>query len=308
MARRLEDAGAPALVMYSLFEEQVRNEEQQILRFMHEQDIGHAEADSYLPMLTDYASEVDDYLEQLMALKSALDIPVIASLNGVSLGGWVEHGRQLQEAGADALELNVYYVAADPKEPGTEVEGRYVELLRELKRHVSIPITMKLSPQFSAIAHIVKLLEAAGANGVALFNRFYQPDIDVETLQVVPRLQLSHSDEALLRIRWVAILYGRVSLSLAVTGGIHTAEDALKALFAGADVTHLCSALLRHGPQHLASIRHELEHWMDEHEYTSVEQLKGSVSQRHAIDPAAYERANYVNVLDTYTSARGVRR
>jgi len=307
-AKRLEDAGASALVMYSLFEEQLRHEEQNMLRFLHEQDIGHAEADTYLPTPDTYASELDDYLEQLDALKSSLDIPVIASLNGISFDGWVEHGKQLQEAGADALELNVYYVAADAEEPGAEVEGRYVQLLRELKRHVTLPITMKLSPQFSSVSHMVKLLEAAGADGVALFNRFYQPNIDLDTLEVTPTLDLSSSAESRLRVRWVAILYGQVKLSMAVTGGIHTAEDALKALLAGADVTHLCSALLLHGPQRLTEIRTAMHEWLEEHEYESVQQLKGSVSRRYAIDPVVFERANYLNVLDTYTAARGVRR
>lgn len=307
-ARRLEDAGASALVMYSLFEEELRQEEQKMLRFLHEQEIGHAEAETYLPALDTYTSILDEYLEQLAALKSALDIPVIASLNGVSLDGWVEHGKLLQEAGADALELNVYYIAADAEEPSAEVEGRYVQLLRELKGHVTLPITMKLSPQFSSVSHMVRLLEAAGADGVALFNRFYQPDIDLETREVIPTLQHSTSQEALLRIRWVAILYGQVKLSLAVTGGIHSAEDALKALMAGADVTHLCSALLLHGPRRLTEIRQGMNLWLDEHEYASVQQLKGSVSRRHAADPVAFERANYLNVLDTYTAARGVRR
>jgi len=307
-ARRLEDAGASALVMYSLFEEEVRHEEQKMLRFLHEQDIGHAEAETYLPMLDAYASELDDYLEQVAALKSALDIPVIASLNGISLDGWIEHGKLLQEAGADALELNVYYVAADTEESSAEVEGRYVQLLRELKRQVTLPITMKLSPQFSSVTHMVKLLESAGADGVALFNRFYQPDIDLDTLEVIPTLELSSSTEALLRIRWVAILYGQVNLSMAVTGGIHTVEDVLKALLAGADVTHLCSALLQHGPHRLTEIREEMHAWLEEHEYESVQQLKGSVSRRYAIDPVVFERANYINVLDTYTAARGVRR
>ncbi|MEJ2508568.1 MAG: dihydroorotate dehydrogenase-like protein [Gammaproteobacteria bacterium] len=307
-AKRLEDAGASALVMYSLFEEEVRHEEQKMLRFMHEQDIGHAEAETYLPMLDTYASELDDYLEQLAALKSSLNIPVIASLNGISLDGWIEHGKLLQEAGADALELNVYYVAADAEESSAEVEGRYVQLLRELKHHVTLPITMKLSPQFSSVTHMVKLLESAGADGVVLFNRFYQPNIDLDTLEVSPTLELSSSAESLLRIRWVAILYGQVNLSLAVTGGMHTVEDVLKALLAGADVTHLCSALLLHGPHRLTEIRDALHAWLADHEYESVQQLKGSVSRRYAIDPVAFERANYINVLDTYTAARGVRR
>lgn len=307
-AMQMEDAGASALVMYSLFEEEIRHGEQQMLRFLHEQEIGHAEAESYLPVPGAYTSELDAYLEQLTALKSSLDIPIIASLNGISLDGWVEHGKLLQEAGADALELNVYYIAADANEPSAEVEGRYVQLLRELKQHVTLPITMKLSPQFSSVTHMVKLLEAAGADGVALFNRFFQPDIDLETREVTPTLEYSRSEDALLRIRWVAILYGQVKLSLAVTGGIYTAEDALKAMMAGADVTHLCSALLVHGTQRLTEIRDAMNAWLDEHEYESVQQLKGSVSRRHAIDPAAFERANYVEVLDTYTAAHGVRR
>jgi dihydroorotate dehydrogenase (fumarate) len=307
-AKRLEDAGAPALVMYSLFEEEICSEEEHAARFLHHQQIGHAEAESFLPMPTDYCSKLDEYLNQLQALKSALDIPVIASLNGVTLSGWVEHGKDLQQAGADALELNVYYVAADPEESSNDVENRYVDLLRELKQHVTIPITMKLSSQFSSVTRTVKLLEAAGADGVALFNRFYQPDIDLETLAVKPALELSSSVEALLRVRWVAILYGRVKLSLAVTGGIHTADDVLKAMLAGADVTHLCSALLDRGPERLGEIRDGVERWLEEREYESLAQLKGSVSQQHALDPAAYVRANYVSVLDSYTSAKGIRR
>ncbi|HKJ10572.1 MAG TPA: dihydroorotate dehydrogenase-like protein, partial [Gammaproteobacteria bacterium] len=214
-ARRLEDAGASALVMYSLFEEELLQEEHQIERFLHHQDIGHAEADSFLPLPDRYQSGLETYLEHLQALKAALDIPVIASLNGISTDGWVEQGRELAGAGADALELNVYYVAADPDETGAAVEDRYVDLLRQLRSAVDIPITVKLSSQFSAVGHLVKRLHGAGANGVALFNRFYQPDIDLETLQVVPRLQLSNSNEVLLRMRWIAILHGRVDLSLA---------------------------------------------------------------------------------------------
>ncbi|MGA7800246.1 MAG: dihydroorotate dehydrogenase-like protein [Gammaproteobacteria bacterium] len=302
--RQLEDAGASAIVMYSLFEEELLQEQQQMARFLHQQDIGHSEADSFLPLPDVYRSGLDAYLEQLTALKRMLDIPVIASLNGISASGWVEHGRELADAGADALELNVYYVAANLDEPGSVVEDRYVNLLRELRGAVSIPITVKLSSQFSAVGHLVKRLEAAGANGVALFNRFYQPDIDLETLQVVPRLQLSSSTESLLRMRWIAILHGRVGLSLAATGGIHSAEDAIKMLLAGADVTHLCSVLLAHGPGRLADIRRAIEQWMDDHEYQSVRQLKGSVSHRHAADPAGFERANYLQVLDSYSPQR----
>lgn len=308
MARRLEDAGAAALVMYSLFEETVHNEERQMDRFLVEQDTGFAEASGFFPEPPRYSSSLDDYLDQLAALKETLDIPVIASLNGVSRDGWVSHGRSLQEAGADALELNVYYIAADPDESAADVEQRYLDLLTELKQAVDIPITLKLSNHFSALSHFVQQLEQAGAGGVALFNRFYQPDIDLETLQVTPALQLSDPHEALLRIRWVALLYGRVKLSLAVTGGIHGPSDVLKALLAGADVTHLCSNLLLHGPDRLAEILDGMRRWMAEKEYASVSQLKGSVSHRHAIDPAAYERANYLNVLDSYSHAPGVLR
>jgi len=308
MARRLEDAGASALVMYSLFEEKIESEEAHLNRFMHQQDIGHAEASSFYPVPDDYISHQDEYLEQLQKLKTQLDIPVIASLNGTSRSGWIHYGKELQQAGADALELNVYYVAAAVDETSEDVEDRYIGLLKALRQHVTLPITMKLSSQFSSLLHLAQRLEGAGANGLALFNRFYQPDINLETLDVIPKLELSSSIESLLRIRWTALLYGRVDLSLAVTGGFHTTEDILKALLAGADVTHLCSALLQNGPAHLAEIRKQLEDWLEAHEYESVGQLKGSISQQHAIDPSAYERANYVNVLDSYSTPSGVLR
>jgi dihydroorotate dehydrogenase (fumarate) len=308
MAKQLEDAGASALVMYSLFEEKIDYEEEHMARFLHEQEIGYSEATSFHPMPDNYISHQDEYLEQLHNLKTHLDIPIIASLNGTSSSGWIHYGKELQQAGADALELNVYYVAADPTETGRDVEARYVNLLYDLRQHVSLPITMKLSSQFSSMLYMAQQLETAGANGLALFNRFYQPDVDLETLKVIPKLELSSSMESLLRIRWVALLHGRVNLSLAVTGGFHTTEDILKALLAGADVTHLCSALLQHGPDHLSEILQDLKIWLEEHEYESVSQLKGSISQQHAIDPAAYERANYVNVLDSFSHPRGVRR
>lgn len=307
-ARRLEDAGAAAIVMYSLFEEELRQEEEQMLRFLHDQAIGNAEAQSFLPQPDIYFSGLEQYLNQLTQLKASLSIPIIASLNGISLSGWVAHGRELEAVGADALELNVYYVAANIEESGESVENRYVELVRKLCGQVKIPITVKLSAQFSAIAHMVQRLEQAGAAGVVLFNRFYQPDIDLETLKITPCLQLSTSSEARLAMRWIAILHGRVKLSLAATGGIHTAEDALKMLLAGADVTHLCSALLKHGPEHLGIIKRELNDWLDAHEYDSVAQLKGSMSYQHAADPAAFERVNYLHVLDSYKPAPGVRR
>ena len=307
-ARRLEDAGASALVMYSLFEEKIEAEEHQIQRFFYEQSLGHGEADSFHPMPDNIQTYQEQYLEQLQKIKSSLSIPVIASLNGTSLSGWVDYGKQLQQAGADALELNIYHLAANAEESSDAVENRYLDILQELKGHVSLPIIMKLSSQFSSPIHFARRLEAAGADGIALFNRFYQPDIDLETLEVVPKLELSSSSEALLRIRWTALLYGRTKLSLAVTGGFHETPDVLKALLAGADVVHLCSVLLKQGVGHLTQILTELEQWLIEHEYESISQLKGSVSQQHAIDPSAYERANYVQVLDSYSSPAGVLR
>ncbi len=307
-AKRLEDAGASAVVMYSLFEEKIEAEAQQMERFFYQQAIGHGEADSFHPMPDNIQTYQEQYLEQLQKLKGALAIPVIASLNGTSLSGWIEYGKQLQQAGADALELNIYHLAANADESSDDVENRYLDILRELKGHVSLPITMKLSSQFSSPIHFAKRLEAAGANGIALFNRFYQPDIDLETLEVLPKLELSSPSEALLRIRWIAMLYGRTKLSLAVTGGFHQTPDVIKALLAGADVVHLCSVLLKQGVGRLTEILTELEQWLVEHEYESISQLKGSVSQQHAIDPSAYERANYVQVLDSYSSPAGVLR
>jgi len=308
MARQLEDAGAAAIVMYSLFEEELHHEEESTNRFLIHQDIGHAEANSFLPFHHQYRRGLEQYQEHLAALKCSLGIPVIASLNGVSLDGWVKHGRELQQAGADALELNSYYVAADTRQTSTELEARYLELLHELRSEVSIPITVKLSSQFTSIPHFVKKLESAGANGVALFNRFYQPDIDLETLQVTPQLPESTSRDALFAMRWIALMYGRVKLSMAATSGIHSASDALKLLLAGADVTHLCSTLINDGPQRLTHIKSGMESWMEEKGFESVSELKGRVSQQQSVNPAAFERTNYLWVLDNYSPAPGVRR
>ncbi|NOS87066.1 MAG: dihydroorotate dehydrogenase-like protein, partial [Methylococcaceae bacterium] len=266
-AKRLEDLGAAALVMYSLFEEKIEAEHQQMERFFYQQALGHGEADSFHPVPEFVLTYQDQYLEHLSKLKAALNIPVIASLNGTSTSGWVDYGKQLQQAGADALELNIYQLAANAEDSSETVENRYLEILAALKAQVSVPITLKLSSQFSSPIHFAKRLEAAGAQGIAIFNRFYQPDIDLETLEVVPTLTLSTASEALLRIRWTALLYGRTSLSLAVTGGFHQTPDIIKALLAGADVVHLCSVLLKQGPGRLYELLVELEQWLLEHEY-----------------------------------------
>ncbi|MCK4834397.1 MAG: dihydroorotate dehydrogenase-like protein [Gammaproteobacteria bacterium] len=300
-AKKLEDAGASALVLPSLFEEAIEYEQKQLERFVSSQSLGHYEAQSYQPVPDDYSSELDNYLERIQQFKAALDIPVIASLNGISTNGWIDSGKELQQAGADALELNVYYIAGDPDTSGEEVEERYLQLLTDLREHISIPVTMKLSSQFSSIANMVLKLQQAGAQGVSLFNRFYQPDIDLETLQIKPHLDLSSSMDSLLRIRWIALIRGRVDLSIAATGGFHRAEDIIKALLVGADITHLCSVLLQKGPEHIAVLKQELQYWLEEHEYDSVTQMKGSVSKSCAINPAALEHCNYMHIIKSYS-------
>jgi len=302
----LEDAGAAAIVMHSLFEEDVRNDELMIDRFLVNPD-SFGEAAGHLPFGQGYQSKLDGYLEQIQLLKSRLGIPVVASLNGSSLSGWVELGKEMQDAGADALELNAWFMPGDPKVSGDALEDHYLALLRELKQVVSIPVSMKLSPFFSSLPHFVRDAEAAGAAGVSLFNRFFQPDIDLETLSVVDRVQLSTSADVLLTMRWIAILRGRTKLSLAATGGVHTANDALKMLLAGADVVHMASALLLRGPQALKEVLAGIERWMEAREYDSVAQLKGSMSQQNLPNPSAFARAAYLHALDSFTPPAGVR-
>lgn len=306
-ALRLEDAGAAALVMYSLFEEELRAEDAMMDRFLLHRGLGCSEAeDGFLPDLGEVQGGLERYLTHLHQLKRRLEIPVVASLNGVSPSGWVELGRALEQAGADALELNVYHVAADMHAAGEAVEARYIDLLTALRRVVSLPIVMKLSPFFSSLPHFVRQLEAAGANGVAVFNRFYQPDIDLDEMRMTDQLHLSSAEEALLRIRWIAILYGRTRLTLAATGGVHSESEALKLLLAGADVVHLASCLLQHGPDKLTGILAAMQNWMEEKEYASIAQLKGSMSQKNLPDPSLVARASYLRVLDSFTPRPGV--
>ena len=308
MERRLEDSGAAAIIMASLFEEAITAESETMARFFFNQETGFAEAGTgFMPAQGDFPNALDQYLETIRKLKDALEIPVIASLNGVTPSGWIEHATELQQAGADALELNLYYVAGDIGQTGAEVEARYLDLLRALRGHVQIPINMKLSSSFSSVGNLVRQLAQTGANGVALFNRFYQPDIDIEGLRLQSTLRPSTSAEVLLAMRWIAILYGRMEgLSLGATGGVHRSEDAIKLLLAGADVVHLCSVLLEKGPTHVAKVLGGIEDWMTEHGFESVTDFRGRVSALAVPNPAQFERANYINVLDSYSVAAGV--
>jgi dihydroorotate dehydrogenase (fumarate) len=300
--RRLEDAGAAAVVLPSLFEEQV---EQEALALHGALEAGtgvFAEALDYLPDLADGEREADRYLELVAAARGALHVPVIASLNGTTRGGWIDCARRIEAAGAHAIELNVYQVAADPAHSSSELERRDLELVAALRASLRIPLAVKLSPFFTALAHFARQLVAAGASGLVLFNRFYQPDLDLDTLEVVPRLVLSRSDELRLPLRWIGILRRRIDASLAATSGVHGAADVLKLLLAGADATMLASALLEEGPALLGRIEGEVKRWMEEREYESVEQLKGSVSQAASPDPEAFERANYLRTLRSFAS------
>jgi dihydroorotate dehydrogenase (fumarate) len=301
--RRLEDAGASAVVLPSLFEEQLTGEALEIDRLLETGAESFGEALGYFPSLDDYNTGPDHYLELVQKAKEVLDVPVIASLNGTTPGGWLDHARWLEEAGADALELNLYAVAADPEENAWTLETRLREVVVAVRRAIAIPLAVKLSPFFTALAHTAHELVAAGADGLVLFNRFYQPDLDLETLEVAPRLALSTSEELRLPLRWIAILRGRVQASLAATSGVHTRDDVVKALLAGADVTMLASALLRHGPEHLRTVESDLAAWLAAREYDSVEQLQGSLSQGAVPDPAAFERANYARTLKAWSSS-----
>ncbi len=297
-AKQLEDAGASAIVMYSLFEEQITHESEELDTFLTQGTESFAEAMGYFPEPEKFHNvEAEDYLEQVAKLKEALDIPVIGSLNGVSAGGWMKYAKKIQEAGADGLELNIFYIPTDPAMSAATVEAMYIENLKTVKQHVSIPVAVKMGPFFSAIANIAKQMDDAGADALVLFNRLYQPDIDLEELEVTNVLEHSTSYELRLPLRWLAILYGRINASLAASRGIHSAEDVLKAVMAGADVTQMASVLLQNGPSYLGTILQDLQRWMEEHEYESIEQMKGSMSYKSIAQPAAYTRANYMKTL-----------
>jgi len=298
--QRLEDAGASAVVMYSLFEEQITFNSYYVDHYLRNNTNSYAEALNYFPEMEDYNVWPEEYLNLIRRAKETVDIPVIGSLNGVSIGGWTNYAGLIEDAGADAIELNVYYVPTDLEMTGREIEAMYLDMLRQVKRSVTIPVAMKLSPYFSSMSNMAKRLVAEGADGLVLFNRFYQPDFDLENLAVAPRLVLSNSNELRLPLRWVAILYGRIMADFAITTGIHGSEDVLKGLMAGAKVTMMASELLQNGVRRIREVLGEIENWMDEHEYQSVAQMIGSMSQQHCAEPAAFERANYMKMLDSF--------
>lgn len=298
--RRLEDAGAAAVVMYSLFEEQIEGESHLLDHYLNYGTDSYAEALDYFPEMDNYNVGPGAYLKLIQKAKAAVDIPIIGSLNGVSTGGWIEYARHIEEAGADALELNIYYIPTDPLMSGSEVEQLYLDVVQAVKQSVSIPVAVKLGPYFSAFANMALRLAQVGADGLVVFNRFYQPDIDLEQLQVTPNLVLSSAHELRLPLRWVAILAGRVPVDFAITSGVHTYEDVLKGLMAGAKVTMMASELLRNGVGRIGEITEAMTHWLEEREYTSVTQLQGSMSQQHVAEPSAFERANYMKVLQSW--------
>lgn len=298
--KKMEDAGASAVVLESLFEEQIRHESKELDHYLQFGAESFAEAVTYFPESSDYRIGPEEYLEHIRMAKEAVDIPVIASLNGVTVGGWIDYSRKMEKAGADALELNVYYIPTSSRLSGVEVENLYIDILKAVKSAVKIPVAMKLSPFFSSLSHFTRRLDEHDVNGLVLFNRFYQPDIDLEELEVIPNVILSTPQAMRLPLRWIAILYGRIKSDLAATSGIHTAQDVIKMLMAGANVTMMCSALLRNGIPHITTVLNGLKAWMDEHEYDSVNLMQGSMSQKNVADPSSFERANYQKALQSY--------
>jgi dihydroorotate dehydrogenase (fumarate) len=298
--KRMEEAGVAAVVMYSLFEEQIIHESLELDYFLTRGTESFAEALTYFPNIGKFTLAPEKYVETLKKTKLAVNIPVLGSLNGVSSGGWIEYGRKIQDAGADALELNLYYLPVDLDLTSSQLEDNYLKLVSDVRSGISIPLAVKLAPFFTALPNFAKRLVDAGADGLVLFNRFYQPDLDLENLEVVPNLVLSNSDELRLPLRWIAILYGKVKADLALTSGVHTPEDAIKAIMAGANVAMSTSALLKRGSNAIQYILTGMEEWLVAHDYESIKQMRGSMSQGAVAEPAAFERANYMKVLNSF--------
>jgi dihydroorotate dehydrogenase (fumarate) len=300
--KQMEDAGAGAVVMHSLFEEQLRLERYELQHHLTQGTESYPEALTYFPEPTAFQIGPEEYLNHIRKSKEKVSIPIIASLNGSSPGGWTRYARQIQEAGADALELNIYYVPTDMDLTPQQIEQTYLDILKAVKATVTIPVAIKLSPYFTSMGNMAKRLDTAGADALVLFNRFYQPDINLKTLEVEPNVLLSTPQAMRLPMRWIAILYGRINASLAATSGIHTGKDVVKMLMAGANITMLCSVLLQHGIKRIQLIEQQLREWMNEHEYESVKLLQGSMSQQHCPNPTAFERAQYMRALQTFKS------
>lgn len=298
--RRMEESRSAAVVLHSLFEEQILLESQDLDHYLTQGTYSFAESLTYFPDLGDYKLGPDEYLEHIRKAKEAVDIPIIGSLNGVSTGGWIKYAKAIEEAGADALELNIYYIPTNPNMTSEQVEGMYADLVRGVKTRVNIPVAVKISPYFSSTPNMARCLDRVGANALVLFNRFYQPDLDIENLEVVPNLILSTSDELRLRLRWVAILYGQIQADMAVTGGVHSAEDVVKTMMLGARVAMMTSALLKNSIHYLKTVLNDVVAWMEQHEYESISQIQGIMSQRSVAEPAAFERANYMKALHSY--------
>lgn len=300
--KQMEDAGASAIVFHSLFEEQIRHDRHELQFYLDQGTESSAESLTYFPD-PEFKVGPEAYLDHIARAKAAVRIPIIASLNGTTFGGWMKYARQIEQAGADALELNIYNVPSDADRSAEEIENEYLTVIASVKAQLQIPVAVKLSPYFTNFAHFARRADGNGVDGLVLFNRFYQPDIELETLEISPNILLSTPMAMRLPMRWIAMLYGRVGANLAATSGIHRATDVLKMLMAGADVTMLCSVLLRRGINHIKVIEREMREWMGEHEYKSIEQLKGSMSQKHCPDPSAFERAQYMRALSTYPMA-----
>jgi dihydroorotate dehydrogenase (fumarate) len=301
--KRMEDAGAGAIVLHSLFEEQLRVETAELDHRLTQGTESFAEALSYFPEPKEFRLGPEEYLEHISKTKKTVRIPIIASLNGSSMGGWVDYAKQIQEAGADALELNIYCIPTDPELSGSEVEKSYLDIVQAVRKTVTLPLAVKLSPFFSNLAHVAHQIDKMGVNGLVLFNRFYQPDIDLETLEVEHSVLWSTPQARRLPLRWIAILYGRVKSQLAATSGIHNAQDVIKMVMAGASATMLCSVLFKLGLDHLKTIEKEMVAWMEQHEYESVQQMMGSLSQKNCPDPSAFERAQYMRTIHFYQPA-----
>ncbi len=298
--KRMEDAGAAAVVCYSLFEEQITHESGELDHYLSYGTEMYAEATSYFPEPEEFKLTPYEYLDHIANLKKAVKIPVIGSLNGVSAGGWVKYAKNIEDAGADGLELNVYYIPTNPNLAGSEIENMYIDTLKTVKENVKIPVAVKLSPYFSSMSNMAKRLDKAGADALVMFNRFYQPDFDLEKLEVVPNLMLSTNWEMRLPLRWISILYGNINASLALTSGVHSSEDIIKVMMAGGDVAQICSELLMKGTSRIKDLLEGVENWMRENEYESIDMMKGSMSQKKVGEPAAFERANYMKTLQSY--------